>query len=570
MRDQGRAGMESSDRREFIRRAGATCTAMAVSPSLLSQAVQARATAASERIRGLMVDAARVPESLDYYRRVIEFCADWGFNTLQFRLTDDQGSALRFASVPDLVTHPDAFTPDQLKRLVEVARSHGVDVIPEIESFGHTGFITRSARYAHLLDQNPSGSAEFTGIIPVLPETLQLFEKLFGEVAAIFPSTYLHAGCDEVNWGGSAQSRTALKTKTRTQIWAEYLNALNKMSEGLGKQMIVWGDYVLQKEPGILAELDKSIVIMDWNYWDTNALQFHDALEKVRKNGSRGIGAPALISYRWGPRPGRQQLRNIDAFAEVYCESNDPSSLGVVLTNWVPSRYIQNSLWDGFAYAGMAFKEGTAVAQVSGFRVFVERRYGAAWNELWDEAFQLLYDAAPGVYDHAPISAMGLHLPVPWSSDDGLAALVKSGARRANPFTRVRSLLMLLEPSILRNLPDFQAFALCVEYLEGALWREDVVIEHVATNRSDERSSTALIQNIAQRDRELAEKLSKDWDQGRSPDSAAKHQLLSELQPKDQLLYQWQRAAAYSADLALHSDRFHQLLQRSANVPSAR
>jgi hypothetical protein len=257
-------------------------------------------------------------------------------------------------------------------------------------------------------------------------------------------------------------------------------------------------------------------------------------------------------------------LRNIDAFAEVYCEANDPSSLGVVLTNWVPSRYIQNSLWDEFAYAGMAFKEGTAVAQVSGFRVFVERHYGAAWNELWSEAFQLLYDAAPGMYDRAPISSMGLHLQVPWSTDGELAALARSEARRTNPFTFVRGLLVLVEPSVLRNVSDFQAFALCVEYLESALWRDDVVIEQAAATASDPTSSTALIQNIAQRDRELAEKLSKDWDQGRSPDSSAKHQLLFGLQPKDQLLYQWQRAAAYSADLALHPDRFHQLLQRTA------
>jgi len=51
------------------------------------------------KIRGLMIDAARLSESPDYYRRVIEFCAEWDLNTLQVRLTDDQGSALRFASI---------------------------------------------------------------------------------------------------------------------------------------------------------------------------------------------------------------------------------------------------------------------------------------------------------------------------------------------------------------------------------------------------------------------------------------------------------------------------------------
>jgi hypothetical protein len=38
----------------------------------------------------------RTPESLEYYRRGIAFCADWGLNVLHFRLADDQGSALRF------------------------------------------------------------------------------------------------------------------------------------------------------------------------------------------------------------------------------------------------------------------------------------------------------------------------------------------------------------------------------------------------------------------------------------------------------------------------------------------
>src|SRR5580698_1711037 len=67
------------------------------------------------KMRGLMVDAGRVPEPIEYYRRVIEFCADWGLNALQIRVADDQGSALRFASVPDLVVHGNAFMPEQLK-----------------------------------------------------------------------------------------------------------------------------------------------------------------------------------------------------------------------------------------------------------------------------------------------------------------------------------------------------------------------------------------------------------------------------------------------------------------------
>jgi hypothetical protein len=575
--------MRNRNRREFLLEAGITLSGVAALPRLLGEACAGQAKrapggansppkpllpgadepAVRQTMRGLMVDAGRVPESIEYYRRVIEFCADWELNALQFRLADDQGSALRFASVPDLLTHKDAFTPEQLNSLADYAKNHGVDLIPELESFGHTGYITRSPAYGHLSDRSTQGMSEFTGVIPVNPETLQLFDKLYREVAAIFPSTYLHGGCDEVNWGGSALSRKALERKTRAQIWAEYLNSLNRLSETLGKQFIVWGDFVLYKEPEILGRLNKSVIIMDWNYRENSSAKLQDAYLKVRANGSRAIGAPGLIHYEWGPRAGSEQLRNIDAYADCYLGSNDPASLGVILTNWIPSRYIQNSIWDGFAYAAVAFNEGTAAAQASGFRRFVNKHYQASWNETWDEAFQLIYDAAPSVNGREMPSSMDLRLPIPWSNDEQLKALLSNRSPRQNPFTRLRSLLVLLEPSVLKNLSDFQAFELCTKYLERMFWREAAIVEYAAEQFVERDSAHLLIQSIAERDQALAEALSSDWDEGRPADSPAKSEPAFGLAPKDQLLVQWRRAADYSASLAGKPDRFLQLLTSS-------
>jgi hypothetical protein len=511
-------------------------------------------------MRGLMVDAGRVPESMEYYRRVVDFCAEWTLNTLQFRLADDQGSALRFQTVPDLLIHKDAFTPDQLSALAEYAKSHGVDLLPELESFGHTGYITRSPAYAHLLDANKEGGAEFTGVIPVSEETRELFVKLYGEVAQIFSSVYLHGGCDEVNWGGSALSKQALQAKPRVQIWAEYLNSLNKIATGLERQFIAWGDMVARKEPEILAQLDKNILIMDWDYGVNSSAKVAETYAKVRANGSRGIGAPGLINYTWGPRAGREQLRNIDAYAECYLAQDDPASLGVILTNWVPSRYLQNSIWDGFAYGAVAFNMGTATAQSSTWQRFVEKHYGTTWNEMWDEAFALIYDYAPYVKDQETASWMGLQLLVPWSSDEELKQALANKSLQRNRFPRVSSLLAQLEPSISKNVSDFRSFKLCAEYLETLFWREAVVVEHAAKLPIEQEASRALIENIAKRDSELAAALSADWDRGRPADSPEKSEPLFGLRPKDQLLYQWTRATGYSASLAGDLNRFYKLL----------
>ncbi len=76
--------MESANRRDVLK-AG---LGLAVSP--------ARARLGSGRICGVLVDAARLPESYEYYERLTDFYQEWGLNTLLVRVTDDEGSALRF------------------------------------------------------------------------------------------------------------------------------------------------------------------------------------------------------------------------------------------------------------------------------------------------------------------------------------------------------------------------------------------------------------------------------------------------------------------------------------------
>lgn len=508
-----------------------------------------------------MIDAGRVPESMEYYRRLIEFCAEWEYNTVQFRVADDQGSALRFTSVPDLVAHRNAFTAEQLHALVEYAQTHGIDVIPELESFGHTGFLTRSPRYAHLLDTDARGDTEFSGISPVNPESLELFTRLYREVAQIFPSKYFHGGCDEVNWGGSAVSRKALEKKSRARIWADYLNALNQTAKSLGKEFIVWGDFVLHKQPDILALLAKDIILMDWNYAETKAQKLSRTLQVVHENGSRCIGAPALSCYRWGARVGTDQLQNVEAFSDAYLNDPKPAALGVMVTNWIPSRYLQSSVWDGFAYAAVALKEGSGVAQAEGFRRFVERHYKAAWNDNWRQIFQMTYDHAPS---HSGPDAVRSKMMVPWSSDDQLAEVLKHRGDTLNPFATLRETLSSLEASVKKNHEDFQSFQLCIAMLEYACSRNALVIEHARKASADPDAHTKFIREIANRDQSLTHALESDWDHGRPADSPAKVELLFSLQPKDELLFQWKQAAAYSSSLAAHPERFHGLLAVAA------
>lgn len=530
-------------------------------PLLLVLAALPAVAQTPPRLLGFQIDAARVPESLAHYRRVIDFSAEWGFNAILFRLTDDQGSALRFTSHPELLTHRHAFTAEQLRELVRYASAKGVQLIPEIESFGHSRFITGVPEHAALEDTAPGAADGFRGLIPNHPKTLAILGDLYREAAALFTSPYLHGGCDEVNWGGSAYSKAALASRSRAQIAADHLNALNRIARGLGKEFIIWGDQVLRKDPAILPLLDKSIVIHDWNYWENDPAAVRKFARMALDQGMRVLGGPALGWCKWGPRVGSEQLRNVDAFAEAYRGLDDPRALGVIVTHWLPSRFVLDSQWDSVAYAAVAITEGAAAARDSAFERFVQRHYGAAWNERWADVFRSAYDCTPNRKSCAP-AWMGPRLPVPWRSDQELAEALQTGVMNPPPFRRILAQLAACEPGVRRNLDDFRAFRLSLAYLDHLFWRTAVLRRAARPLDASPETLSDWLQVIARRDQEMHAALQANWDRGRPADSPFRDAAGFDYEPEDQIVFRMGEAAAYSAQLARDPGRVKTLAAR--------
>ncbi|MDD5707780.1 MAG: family 20 glycosylhydrolase [Kiritimatiellae bacterium] len=467
-------------------------------------------------LRGLMLDAARFVESPAYYRRFLDFCAEWQINAVIFRLTDDQGCALHFRSHPELRTHTNALSPSEVAELARYAAARGIELIPEIESLGHSRYITQTPEHSELNDQGPDGHAEFSALIPLHPKTLQLLGDLYAEAADLFSSRYLHAGCDEVNWGGSAFSRALLIDRTRAQVCGDYLNALHARIHELGKEMIVWDDMVLRHDPTVLDHLDRRIILHDWEYAGIDATVIAARLALAGEKGFRMIGGPALHWCKWGPRVGTAQLRNIDAYADVYFRdvARDPtangnpidgSALGVIVCNWCPARTIRDAIWDGLAYAAVAINEGGAAARATAFPRFVERHFGATWNAAWADALVTIYDAAPTRES----------LPVPWANDDELRRAIEAAPRPAIPFNSFLAKIDALQPCVRRNHADFAALRLSFAYLAQVCRRQAAV-----RGLQGQALSVALAE-VARGDSALATSLAADWREGRAGDPLA-------------------------------------------------
>ena len=518
------------------------------------------------KLRGWMLDAARLTETPATYRRVIDECARWGYNAIMFRLTDDEGCSLRFKSRPELKTHPNALSTEEMKALVQYADEHGVTLVPEVESFGHTAYITSVPEHADLVDRDPAKpGAGFNGLIPVHPKAQAILKDLYTEAASIFTGPYFHGGCDEVNWGGSQMSQDAIRASSRGEVVAGLLNRLNGLARGLGKELIVWGDHVIghSLEAGVIEKLDTDIIVHDWNYWDQKPELVKARAEKVLGRGMRLIGGPAWIWCRWQSRPGREQLYNIDAYADVYRSLEDSKVMGVLITNWCPYRYLAGAIWDGIAYGGVALAEGGAFARENAFRRFVETHFGAAWSPAWEGAFSLLYSTIPESR-HCSDPYRGPHLIRPWGSDEELRAAIEAGATNTPAFTLLRAELLRCGQGVRRNEDDFAAMCAAVEALEHVYWRRNVVVERAGAMRADPAEARSVLETIAARDRRVLAGLQADWDRCRWPGHPTRGDYAPARDPGDSTLPQMSRAAGYSAALAQAPERMAEIVKREA------
>ena len=493
-----------------------------------------------------MIDAARTVETMEHYYKTVDFCADNGLNTILFRVTDDEGSALQLQSHPELLHQKGAFTAAELKKFVAYASKKGVEIIPEVEPFGHTRYITSIDKYKFLTDIGDPTITWSNGICPVSDTTLNLMQDLFIEIAEIFPSKYFHIGCDETNWGSNPMTIEALKEKSKNQIWAEYVNKLNAIAKKMGKTSIIWADVPIREENEILEMLDKDIVLMDWNYWVTDEDKIKTNADMMMNYGFRIIGAPAINWMMWGPRIGEFQLKNMETISNVYNNLDNEKNLGVLFTHWEPYRYTQNAQWDTYTLAAEMVNNPNGYDMMATLKKFTEAHYGVVWNEEWDKVYTDLYKNTPKNKLHGlDVEARRFY---PWKNKEDLAYIYAKKEPFENNFIEITNLLKKQRKEVKKNKQDFDEFLLSVEYIEHIIWRENALL----VIRDDESKMVTTLEEIVETDSAMLARLDAVWEKGRKGKMKDKH------------VWEFPKAAAYSAKLTKDNSELKEVLKNLA------
>ncbi|HXM41396.1 MAG TPA: family 20 glycosylhydrolase [Bryobacteraceae bacterium] len=249
--------------------------------------------------RGLMLDVSRHFFSKEFVEQYIDRMARYKMNVFHWHLTDDNGWRIEIKGLPQLTqvgawrvprlakwgareaprvgeaaTDGGFYTQDDIREVVAYARRRFVTVVPEIEIPGHS--LAALAAYPELsctggpFQVNP-GSNFYEKVdnafCPGNEKTFEFIDKVFSEVAPLFPSEYVHIGGDECFKGfwkacAKCQRRMADERLANVDELQSYLvRRAEKILASKGKKLIGW-DEILE------GGLAPNAAVMSWRGMD--------------------------------------------------------------------------------------------------------------------------------------------------------------------------------------------------------------------------------------------------------------------------------------------------------------
>lgn len=254
--------------------------------------------------RGLMLDVSRHFFTTNEVKEYIDWMAKYKFNVLHLHLTDDHGWRIEIKALPKLTEigawrverfgtfgERDApkegektpyggfYTQEDIKDLVKYASTKQITIIPEIDVPGHS--MALLAAYPELSTKkepkmvNPGskfsewhGDGTFTmnienSLNPSDEKVYSILDTIFGEIASLFPSQYIHLGGDECYHGYWEKDEGCLalmkreNLKDAKELQSYFIKRVEKIVSSKGKKAIGWDEILY----GGLAD---GVAVMSW------------------------------------------------------------------------------------------------------------------------------------------------------------------------------------------------------------------------------------------------------------------------------------------------------------------
>ncbi len=253
--------------------------------------------------RGLMFDVSRHFFTKQEVKNFIDDMVQYKYNLLHLHLTDDEGWRLEIKSLPKLTsvgawrakregkwgntktpdpgepkTYGGFYTHEDVREIIKYAQDRFVNILPEIDIPGHS--MAAVAAYPELSCTpgtytvragEPIMNWHANGFDAIIDNTLcpanenvyPFLDKVFTEVAQLFPFEYIHMGGDECAknfWEKSDKVKALMQKeglKDMHEVQSYFVKRVEKIIQSKGKKMIGW-DEILE------GGLAPNAAVMSW------------------------------------------------------------------------------------------------------------------------------------------------------------------------------------------------------------------------------------------------------------------------------------------------------------------
>ena len=213
------------------------------------------------RYRGLSDDISRGPiDTLAYQEHLVRTLAAFKANVYSPYFEHTQ----QYSSNPLPAPPGGSMSAADARELVAYAARFHITVIPDQEAFGHLHHNLTWETYSAIAE-TPHG----TVLAPAQPGSLHLIDQMFTELAALYPSPFLHIGADETVDLGNGQTKAAVTGRGLGPVYLDYLQQIDKTLRPLNRRLLWWGD-IAQGSPDLVkalpAQFKHDTVAVPWVY----------------------------------------------------------------------------------------------------------------------------------------------------------------------------------------------------------------------------------------------------------------------------------------------------------------
>lgn len=365
--------------------------------------------------RGVSDDLSRGPvPTLAFQERLIRTLAEYKVNLYSPYFEHTQ----QYASNPLPAPPGGSLSAADARALSEYAARFHVSVVPEQEAFGHLHHNLTWEQYQSLAE-TPHGAV----LAPGQPGSIALIEQMFGELAALYPSPFLHIGADETVDLGKGQTEAAVQARTLGPVYLDFLQNIVSALQPLHRKLLFWGDIaesVNKSDPNLLTDLPASFkqrtIAIPWWYTPHPPHGFAALVSPFTAAGFETWVAPGINNWSVVYPDWNDGLSDIQQFV---AEGQRQHSTGMLNTIWYDDgEALASNNWYGLLFgAAAAWQPGTSSIPLFQ-QSFAEVFHGDATGALNQAQIELMTCHAI-LHEQAKVGdgSDGLFWLDPWSGD---------------------------------------------------------------------------------------------------------------------------------------------------------